>query len=99
MFLFLNQMYRYYFSNKHLPILFFSPNPFYRNKRFIDYINHLGNEISNVNIGEGVRTTEKHRVKDSGITFSKKNFLTSVSNAKRNESRTNTFDPVFERGK
>lgn len=71
MFLFLKQTYRYYFSNKHLPILFFS-NPFirgYRNKRFIDY-----KPLREWNIECEYRKKSqdnKNIVKDSGITFSK----------------------------
>lgn len=57
MFLFLKQTYRYYFSNKHLPILFFLTPLFVVTEiNVLSTINHLGNEISNANIGKRART-------------------------------------------
>lgn len=89
-FLFLKQMYRYYFSNKHLPILFFfPPNPFirgYKNKRFIDYKPFREWKISNV----------EYRKKSQA---NKKSPSRKLSNAKRNKKGITSctqFDPVFE---
>lgn len=82
-------MYRYYFSNKHLPILFFfflTPLFVVTKINVLSTINHLGNEISNV----------EYRKKSQA---NKKSPSRKLSNTKRNKKGITSctqFDPVFE---